>query len=41
MLDNFIHDFDTKVRDVESAKSHDQAMKFEKELLERKLEAAI
>ena len=40
-LDDFINDIDSKARELELAKNHDQAMKFEKQLLEQKLEAAI
>ena len=36
-----INDIDNKARELELAKNHDQAMKFEKPLLEQKLEAAI
>jgi hypothetical protein len=36
-----INDIDNKARELELAKNHDQAMKFEKQLLEQKLEAAI
>ena len=40
-LYNFVKEIETKAKELELAKTHDQVMMFEKQILEQKLEAAV